>query len=33
MKKPLICEQCHQPIRRLKHSILCQCGMKMVQHK
>jgi hypothetical protein len=33
MKKQIICEQCHQPIRRLKHSILCQCGMKIIHYK
>jgi len=33
MRKQVICEQCHQPIRRLKHSILCRCGTKIIQHK
>ncbi|KPD00497.1 hypothetical protein LR69_01149 [Geobacillus sp. BCO2] len=33
MNKPAICEQCGQPLRRLKHSLLCQCGMKIVVQK
>ncbi|AGT33361.1 hypothetical protein M493_15725 [Geobacillus genomosp. 3] len=33
MNKTMICEQCQQPVRRLKHSVLCQCGMKIVVQK
>ncbi|MDQ0162025.1 hypothetical protein J2S06_001099 [Bacillus alveayuensis] len=31
MEKRMICGQCQQPVRQLKHSTLCQCGMKIVQ--
>ncbi|MBA2871437.1 Zn finger protein HypA/HybF involved in hydrogenase expression [Anoxybacillus calidus] len=30
MPKPILCERCQQPVRRLKHSILCQCGPKIL---
>ncbi|MBB4075049.1 hypothetical protein GGR02_002850 [Anoxybacillus voinovskiensis] len=28
---PVICPQCEQPARRLKHSLLCGCGFKIVR--
>ncbi|KYD23967.1 hypothetical protein B4113_2855 [Geobacillus sp. B4113_201601] len=33
LNKTIICQQCGQPLRRLKHSWLCQCGMKIVLHR
>ncbi|MBB6281880.1 hypothetical protein HNR34_000192 [Geobacillus subterraneus] len=33
MSKTIICDQCQQPVRRLKHSLLCRCGMKLAVQK
>ncbi len=29
MLQPSVCPMCHQPIKNLKHTIICGCGSKI----
>ncbi|MBB3909081.1 hypothetical protein GGQ95_003443 [Anoxybacillus rupiensis] len=31
--KQTICPKCQKPSRRLKHSLLCGCGFKLIRSK